>query len=262
MNTRGVTAATDWPEPVEIVNQDGVSHFVLTCEHAARHMPRQYDGLGLSEPDLRRHIAWDIGVAGITRILAERLDAPAFLGTYSRLLIDLNRPLTADSLMPVLSESTQIPGNIDLSETERRHRLKEIFLPYHKAVARHLEKREKAARQTLIAAIHSFTPVFFGKARPWHAGILFARSSLFAHAVIAELARDRSMNIAPNEPYVIDRAGDYTVPIHGEDRGHPAILIEVRQDLISDEAGVIEWSDRLFQALAAVDPALASRFQD
>lgn len=237
----------DWPPAVEIVNEAGASPFVLLCEHASCHIPAEYGRLGLSESEVRRHIGWDIGAAEVARGLAARLDAPLFLGTYSRLLIDLNRPVGEPSSIPVRSEATDIPGNIDLSPEERQRRVERMFLPFHDAVARHLDQR--ADRPTLLVTIHSFTPVYHGVARPWHAGILFDRSKAYGERILARLGREAGLVVAANEPYQIAADGDYAIPIHGEARGHEAILIEIRHDEISDPAGVEAWARRLAAAL-------------
>lgn len=239
----------DWPEAVDVLNENGGSRFVLLCEHASNHMPREYRWLGLDKSHRGRHIAWDIGAAQVARRLSARLDAPAFLSTYSRLLIDLNRPLDTPESIPLRSEDTRIPGNEGLASVERSRRVARIFAPYHERVAAHLDCRAAAGRATQIVTIHSFTPVFLGVGRPWHAGVLFGDASGLAQAILRGLRADPSLNVAPNEPYVINRDSDYAVPIHGDDRGIPAVLIEIRQDLISDEAGVAEWTDRLAAAL-------------
>ncbi|MER9234473.1 N-formylglutamate amidohydrolase [Mesorhizobium sp. M0622] len=198
-----------------------------------------------------RHIAWDIGAAEVTRTLSKLLDAPAFLSSYSRLLIDLNRPLGSSGSIPVLSEDTDIPGNIDLDAAERSRRAEIMFAPFHDRVAAHLDDRAKKGRPTRIATIHSFTPVFLGVSRSWHAGVLYDRAIDFGQAVLAGLSTDRALNVAANEPYVISRDGDYAIPIHGDDRGIPAILIEIRQDLLASRTGIEEWAKRLAAALPA-----------
>lgn len=242
---------TDWPEAVEVLNENGCSQIVLLCEHASNHMPREYAWLGLDERHRRRHIAWDIGAAEVTRRLAARLDAPAFFSTYSRLLIDLNRPPETPDSIPLYSEGTHIPGNAGIAPAERARRIERIFAPFHERVAAHLDRRAAAGRTTQIVTIHSFTPVFLGVRRPWHAGVLFGGASDLAETILQGLRADPSLSVAPNQPYVISRDSDYAVPVHGDDRGIPAVLIEIRQDLISDEAGVAEWTDRLAAALPA-----------
>jgi predicted N-formylglutamate amidohydrolase len=248
---RGSAAAGgDWPAPVEILNPSGRSETVLVCEHASNHMPAEYAGLGVSAEDRQRHIAWDIGAAEVTRGLAARLDAAAFLGTYSRLLIDLNRPVDVPSSMPVLSEATPIPGNVAIADAERVRRIERIFRPFQAAIADHLTARLAAGRPTRIVAVHSFTPVYLGVPRPWHAGVLYDQAKSLGDAVLAGLAADPRLVVAANVPYVIGRTEDYTVPVHGNDRDIPAVLIEIRQDLIAAGEGVDEWVGRLAKVLA------------
>jgi predicted N-formylglutamate amidohydrolase len=237
--------AADWPDAVETVNPSGSSEIVLICEHASNHMPAEYRGLGVPPADLQTHIAWDVGAADVTRGLAGVLDAPAFLGTYSRLLIDLNRPFESPASIPAQSEATDIPGNLSLGEAEIERRRRTMFTPFHDRVASYLDRRRAAGRPTWIVTIHSFTPVFLGVARPWHAGILFDQSRDFAETVIEGLARGSGLNVAANQPYTVDREGDYAIPVHGTDRDLPAILVEIRNDLIADVYGIAEWVGRL-----------------
>lgn len=235
-----------------MLNAEGASDIVLICEHASNHMPAEYDGLGLSAADRERHIAWDIGTEALARGLAARLDAVCFLGRYSRLLIDLNRPLESPTSIPLRSEATVIPGNQRLPAGEKQRRAERIFTPFHTRISHHLDGRATARRRTLIVAIHSFTPVYFGRGRLWHAGILFDGARELARRVIGRLAADPSLVIGANQPYVIDRMEDYAVPIHGEDRQLPAILVEVRQDLLASPAGIADWVGRLENALAGL----------
>lgn len=244
----------DWPQAVEVVNEGGRSGIVLLCEHASNHMPARYGGLGLDTLHLQRHIAWDIGAAEVTRRLSARLDAPAFLSNYSRLLIDLNRPLGSRGSIPARSEDTDIPGNADMDEAERTHRAAIMFMPFHDEVARHLDSRQATGRPTRIVTIHSFTPVFLGERRPWHAGVLYDRAAALGEALIDGLRADPSLNVAANVPYVISEDADYAVPIHGDQRGIEAVLVEIRQDLLADEAGIEEWTERMAAALTPQAP--------
>jgi predicted N-formylglutamate amidohydrolase len=248
-----MTAQTekDWPDAVEVLNEHGHSDIVLLCEHASNHMPAEYRQLGLDATHLQRHIAWDIGAAEVTRLLSARLDAPAFLSGYSRLLIDLNRPLGTPGSIPVLSEDTGIPGNVGIDAAERDRRAKIMFSPFHDRVTAHLDRRAAEGRATRIVTIHSFTPVFLGVARPWHAGVLHEHAAGLAEAILSGLRADTALNVAANVPYVISRDADYAVPVHGDDRGIPAVLIEIRQDLLANRAGIEEWADRLAAALPA-----------
>ncbi|MBZ9674505.1 N-formylglutamate amidohydrolase [Mesorhizobium sp. ES1-1] len=246
-----MSAHTDWPDAVEVLNERGGCDVVLLCEHASNHIPAEYRQLGLEAANLQHHIAWDIGAARVTRLLATRLDAPAFLGGYSRLLIDLNRPLGSPGSIPVRSEDTDIPGNVGIDAAERARRAEIMFSPFHDRVAAHLDLRIAEGRPTRIVTIHSFTPVFVGVARPWHAGVLHGAASDLAEALISGLCKDAALNVEANVPYIISRDGDYAVPVHGDDRGIPAILVEIRQDLLSSRSGIEDWANRLAVALPA-----------
>jgi predicted N-formylglutamate amidohydrolase len=237
-------------------NEDGTSPYVLLCEHASNYIPARYADLGLHGPDLRRHIAWDIGAADVARLLSRRLDAPLFLSGYSRLLIDCNRPLLTPTSIPTRSEDTEIPGNHGLTADERQRRADAFFTPFHERITMALDRRARAGTRTIVVGMHSFTPVFRGVARPWHAGVLYAAAAPFGQALVARLAADPGLNVGDNQPYQIGPDTDYTVPIHGDRRGISAALIEVRQDLIDSEAGVEEWAQRLTAALAEVAASL------
>ena len=239
------------PPPVEAVNAAGTSPIVLICEHASRFIPRRYAGLGLAESHLQRHIAWDIGAAAVARCLSQRLDAALVLAGYSRLLIDLNRPIASATSIPVISESTPIPGNENLTDAERTQRAAEFFTPFQSRVAQLLDHRLADRRRSIIVAIHSFTPVFKGVPRPWQAGILFRRSAAFGRALAEALGGAAAM-IAENQPYQIEDDGDYTIPVHGEAKGLDAVLVELRQDLVAAGSGAIAWANRLATALERV----------
>jgi len=238
------------PLPVRVVNAQGSSPYVLLCEHASRFIPTEHNGLGLGEADLSRHIAWDIGAAKVAEALSVALDAPLVMAGYSRLLIDLNRPTSSATSIPEISETTVIPGNRDLTAEERARRVALYFEPYQAAVRDLLDARQQAGRPTTIIGVHSFTPVFKGFVRPWEAGILYRKAQGFGHA-LAEALGGPAEAIAENEPYQIEDDSDYTVPVHGEARGLDAVLVEIRQDLIGDDAGAAQWAARLATALAA-----------
>lgn len=239
------------PPPVEVVNEGGTSPCLLICEHASRFIPASYGGLGLPEHELSRHIAWDIGAADVARALSALLDAELVLAGYSRLLIDLNRPVGSPSSIPDVSETTSIPGNTGIGHKERARRIALYFDPFHAEVGRIIAAREAAGRPTVIIGVHSFTPVYMGFARPWHAGVLYRQSQAFGHA-LAEALGGAERFIAENEPYQIDDDGDYTVPVHGEARGLDAVLIEIRQDLVGDTDKARAWAARLATALLEV----------
>ncbi len=243
---------------VTTVNETGASPIVLLCEHASNHIPLEFDSLGLPAHDLTRHIAWDIGVADLARQLSAALDAPLFLSGYSRLLIDCNRPIGVPTSIPEMSETTPIPGNLELTAQQRQSRAERFWHPFQNAISAHLDARQAAGRPTLVIGVHSFTPVFKGFVRPWHAGILYEPhieagdpSRVLGADLLAAL-KDANVAIEANQPYQISDSSDHTVPVHGRARGLPACLIEIRQDLLADAAGIESWTKRLIPALAQI----------
>jgi predicted N-formylglutamate amidohydrolase len=238
----------DEPPPYGVINPDGTSDVLLLCEHALPRVPRRLDHLGLPKVERLRHIGWDIGAMALAQDLSSRLDAALFHTNYSRLVVDCNRPLDNASLMPEVSEATHIPGNKDLAAGDRAQRLDTLFHPFQTAVSRRLELRSAASKPTFVVGMHSYTPVYKGVRRPWHAGILYGGAAEFAGRLIQALSQEDGMVIGDNEPYQIDH-DDYTVPVHGDARGLPAVLIEVRHDLIAHARGVAEWAVRIERCL-------------
>ena len=237
--------------PVTLENEAGTSPFFLTCDHAGRAFPRRLGTLGLPEHETWRHIAWDIGIGRVGRELSRLLDAAVVLQTYSRLVIDCNRDPEVPSSIPEISETTEIPGNHGLSKAERATRVESIFRPYHDAISAALDRRGTAGQLSVVVALHSFTPVFKGVARPWHVAVLFNRDSRLAHALAELLRGEGGLMVGENEPYAVSDLTDYTVPVHGERRGLPHVEIEIRQDLIARPEGQREWAERLARLLPA-----------
>jgi predicted N-formylglutamate amidohydrolase len=241
----------DEPDPVSLENEAGSSIFFLTCDHAGRAFPRRLGTLGLPQSETKRHIAWDIGIGGVGRELSRLLDAAVILQTYSRLVVDCNRDPEVASSIPEISETTEIPGNRCINEAERKLRLETIFHPYHAAIAAALDRRAAAGRASVLVALHSFTPIFKGVARPWHVAVLFNRDPFLAHPLAELLRAEGDLVVGENEPYQVSDLTDYTVPVHGERRGLPHVEIEIRQDLIADAAGQRAWAQRLARLLPA-----------
>ncbi|WP_024899880.1 N-formylglutamate amidohydrolase [Brucella rhizosphaerae] len=237
--------AIDEPPPYAVLNPDGASPYLLLCEHASNRIPRALGDLGLPEAERQRHIAWDIGVSALAQRLSHALDAPLFMANYSRLVIDCNRPLEAPSAIPEVSETTVILGNMGLSNAERAQRIETLFNPFAAAVSRRLDLLQQQGRRTLVVGIHSFTPVYFGNQRPWHAGVLYGEATAFAQSLMGGLRMDPHLTIGDNEPYNIHPDEDYTVPVHADNRGLPGVLLEVRHDLIDTLEGVDAWAARL-----------------
>ena len=237
--------ASDEPPAVETVNPDGKSAYVITCEHAGHRIPRSLGTLGLDDSERFRHIGWDIGAADVARRLSAMLDAPLVLQTYSRLVIDCNRSVDRPDAIPVVSETTEIPGNRDLTRSAAEARAIEVHQPYHDEIVRLLDGRRDTGTPTMLIAMHSFTPVFKGVGRPWHVGFLFNRDARLSDALLPHAHSDGELTVGINEPYAIGDLSDYTIPVHGERRGIPNVEFEVRQDLIETVAGQTAWAERL-----------------
>jgi predicted N-formylglutamate amidohydrolase len=233
------------PPPVTRLRPAGTSLFLLLGDHAGCAIPSSLGDLGLPESERQRHIGWDIGVSGLGRALSARLDATFLSQHYSRLVIDCNRDPASSGAVPDVSDGTAIPGNAALSAADRAERVAAIHAPYHEAIARTLDARAEAARPTIVIALHSFTPVFGGTARPWHVGVLHGGGDArFARAVLGRLGQEAGLVVGDNEPYRMDGT-DHSVPRHCFPRQLPYVELEVRQDLIAAPAQQREWAERL-----------------
>ena len=236
---------------MRVLREDGHSDLLLTADHAGRAIPRSLGRLGLPESELERHIAYDIGIAGVTERLSAALDATAVLQTYSRLVIDCNRDPSVPSSIPEISEATEVPGNRALPNEARAARRQDIFEPYHARIRALLDARQAAARHTVFVAMHSFTPVFKGELRAMQVGVLFNRDVRLAAIMLDLLRAEGDLVVGDNAPYAVSDVTDYGVPVHAERRGLPHVEIEIRQDLIADEAGQAAWAARFARLLTA-----------
>lgn len=245
--------APDDPAPVLEHNATGPSPLFLTCDHYGRLTPRALGDLGVPAAEWERHIAWDIGIGAVTTKLSEALGAHMIAQRYSRLVIDCNRPPGVPSSIPVLSEATRIPGNEAIANADRKARRIEIFEPYHARIAAILDARARDKRATILMAMHSFTPVYAGVARPWHIGTLYSRDKRLANILLALLHAEGDLVVGDNQPYAATDATDYCIPVHAEPRKLIHCGIEIRQDLIADEAGQQAWAERLTRILRAVE---------
>jgi predicted N-formylglutamate amidohydrolase len=239
-------------------NADGRSPFLFTSDHYGRLVPKVLGDLGLPESELARHIAWDIGIAGVAEALSNHLDAHLIAQRYSRLVIDCNRPPGAASSIPILSEATTVPGNEGISREAAEIRRREVFDPYHRRIDEAIEQRLRDKRPTILVSLHSFTPVYAGIARPWHIAALYQRDTTLPPLLLRAFRAEGDLVIGDNEPYAVNDATDYTIPVHGEARGLINSGIEIRQDLIADPSGQRQWAERLARILGAVGETLGS----
>lgn len=242
----------DEPDAFRVERPQGRSPYFITCDHAGARVPRRLGSLGVSAEDMGRHIAWDIGAGAVATRLAAALDAVAILQTYSRLVIDCNRKPGIPESIVRMSESTRIPGNEVVTVEEAAAREREVFRPYHDRIRTELDIRKSQQRTTALISVHSFTPRFHGVQRPWQAGVLYNKDARLAIELLKRLRAEPGLVVGDNEPYSVGDTTDYTIPEHGERRGLLHVGIELRQDLISAEAGQIEWAERLARALVSI----------
>ncbi|MDR6634314.1 putative N-formylglutamate amidohydrolase [Phyllobacterium sp. 1468] len=243
------TVADDWA-PVRVSNPDGRSRFVILCDHASNYIPDGFGSLGLDPDDLQKHIAWDPGALGVSEVMSRDLDAPLVESCVSRLMIDCNRPLDAPDLVPSLSEVTTIPGNVDLDEAARLRRVTLSHGPYHTAIEKLAgERTTKGLPDPIYVAVHSYTPVYRGIERPWHIGIIHDDDDRVAAPLIAGLQALKLFNVGINQPYSPADRVYYTLERHASAFGLPAVMIEIRNDLITTPSEEQAWGVMLSRLL-------------
>jgi predicted N-formylglutamate amidohydrolase len=245
--------------PVVEHNPEGRSPFLLTSDHFGRALPERLGDLGLPASELTRHIAWDIGIAGVARALSAHLDAHLIAQAYSRLVIDCNRPFTSPSSIPLMSEATTIPGNEGLAREAVEARRREVFEPYHRRITDVIDRRLREGIPTVLVSLHSFTPVYAGIKRPWHVGTLYQTDTRLPLLLLKGLRAQADLVVGDNEPYAVSNETDYTIPVHGEARGLMNTGIEIRQDLISDQSGETEWAERLANIFGEIEATLRAQ---
>lgn len=225
---------------------------LLVCDHASNRIPAELHDLGLTANELATHIAWDIGAARVSKLLAEALQVPVVQASTSRLVVDCNRRLDDPSAFPASSGGVAVPGNQHLTEDDRLARAERFYWPYHHAIRDQVRELETLAAAPAIIAIHSFTPELNGVPRPWHLGALWDKDSRIAQPFLEGFGRQSDIVVGDNEPYSGRHPADFTLDHHAEAEGLPHLGIEVRQELIADEAGARRWTEVLVGALRPI----------
>jgi predicted N-formylglutamate amidohydrolase len=245
------------PHPVEVIEGSWRSGVILLCDHASNAVPPDLGDLGVPPEQFKRHIAYDIGAAAVTRGLARRLNAPALLTTFSRLVIDPNRGRDDPTLIMRLSDGAVVPGNRHVDAAETARRIARFYDPYDAAIDAEVERAMAEGVTPAIVAVHSFTPRWRGHPRPWHVGMLWDADQRLARPLLEGLEAEGGLVVGDNEPYDGALAGD-TLDRHATRRGLANALIEIRQDLIADEAGAEAWAERFARLLRPLlaDPTL------
>ncbi len=256
--------STAQPEPhpaycksFEIVRASpGGSSFLVLCDHATNRLPPEYGTLGLDESQLKRHIAYDIGALGVALDMGRRLQSTVISTGFSRLLIDPNRGEDDPTLVMQISDGALVPGNVHIDDAERARRIERYFMPYHAAIAEEIDAVQARGVIPAIVSIHSFTENWRGVPRKWHAAVLWDKDPRLAVPLLRKLRERTGLEIGDNEPYTGYLRND-SIFRHATVRGLPNVLVEVRQDLIRDAKGQLEWAELLADCLASIlaDPA-------
>lgn len=239
-------------DSVRVTNRDGKGAYVLTCDHASNFMPPEFGTLGLPENELGRHIAWDPGALAVAGKMAAALDATLVETCISRLVLDCNRSLDAPDLVPLVSETTTIPGNEGLSPQERQARIARCWQPFHDAVDSVIAERLARGQETRLVSVHSFTPVYKGVDRPWQIGVIHDDDTRLARPLIRALNGVVGLNVGANQPYSPADRVYFTLERHARPRNLPCAMIEIRNDEVADEAGCRKWAGLLSTLLDQV----------
>ena len=240
------------PPAVRLTNGDSREPALLVADHAGLAIPARLGRLGLDQAELARHIACDIGVAEVGAHLAAALDLALVESGYSRLIIDCNRPPDDHTSIREIADGTVIPGNRNLSATDRHARRRLVFDPYHAAIAERLDAIQSRGLRPALVSLHSFTPIMRGVERPWHVGVLSGADRRMADPIIAALRQGTDWVVGDNQPYSgLDPYG-WTIESHALPQGRPNVLLEIRQDLIATPVGAAETASRLTPFLRTV----------
>jgi predicted N-formylglutamate amidohydrolase len=225
---------------IEQIEGDYEGRLVFTCEHASQELPEPWTWPKADRWLIDTHWASDIGAAAFTRRVARLMNAPAILSRFSRLLIDPNRPLDSDTLFRTTADGRTIHLNESLLEAERQRRIDDFYVPYHRAVGAMVSR----SRGDTVFAIHSFTDNYEGDRRTLEVGVLFDDDEEPAYRLMHHL-EDSGFHALPNQPWSGKAGLAYSAVRHAREFGRCALEIEVRQDLIVEEAFAV----RLAQAL-------------
>lgn len=232
-----------------IYNKNDQNNIILLCDHASHFIPKKYNKLGLSLKDIKRHIGWDIGALKLAKKISKKINATLIYSGYSRLLVDCNRPLKAKEAFTQKSEDTIVPGNINIKKKEKNLRAKKYYFPYHNQIKKIIENKIKIKCIPIIVSIHSFTPKYLNKIRPWHIGLLFINDKRLTTHFSKEIKKNKKLVLGLNQPYKMGLEGDFTIPFFAEINGLPYVLIEMRQDLLIKKETIFYWSNLISKIL-------------
>lgn len=241
------------PPAVEVRNADKLGRAIIICDHASNAVPVALDGLGVAPRTLERHVAYDIGARGVAEHLSDALGLPAVIAGYSRLVIDINRPLDDFTSVREIYDGDIIPANRFLSSTDLAERANALFHPYHDAVAHELARIIETGYRPAIISVHSFTESYRGDDRPWQLGVLSAEDRRMADPTLRGLrARRPDLTIGDNKPYSGLDAYGCSIETHASPHDYANVLFEIRQDVIRDATGQVAYGALLAEVLDEV----------
>ncbi len=248
---RKTLLSLDDVSPYITLNPNSITPVLLVCDHASNRFPKSLGTMGLDYLDRLSHITVDIGSRATTESLAKQLNTTAILCQYSRLIVDCNRNLSDNSAYLDKSDGVDIPGNQNLNNNEKEIRESEIYWPYHNAIDTQISRLKRQKVSPIIISIHSFTPVFNGNKRECEVGVLWDKDPTTARIFINKLT-DAGFLVGDNKPYSGKDLEDFTLDYHAETIGLPHVGIEIRQDLINHDDGVIRISNALQQVISSL----------
>ncbi len=238
----------------ECLNESAISNVLVLCDHASNRVPPDVNGgsLGISDADMNRHIAYDIGARGTALHLAKALGAPMLASRFSRLVIDPNRGEDDPTILMKIYDHTIIEGNRHAGAAEKKRRIEAYHRPYHAAIDAALAAITARGEAPVILSIHSYTPQLNGRPkRPWHIGVLWDQDPRIPVPLMEKLAADPDIVVGNNEPYSGELRGD-TMYHHATKNGYAHVLIELRHDLIDTPEGEEKWAAILARPLAEI----------
>ena len=229
--------------------------WILLGDHAGSFFPGRTKQLGLSLADRERHITYDLGIKALLERLFILTGATILMGNYSRLVIDLNRPLSYADSVTLQSDGIPIPGNQDANDQDLWQRQEEIFWPYHRAIEATLKNLLGHGLKPKIMSLHSFCCQLQGfEKRPWHAGVLWNKDDRLAGKLYNFLKQKTKWQIGNNQPYSGQDPCSFTLPFHAEPLDLPHVLLEIRQDMLESTAQVEDWALLLADFINEADP--------
>ncbi len=243
--------ADDHLPSVEVLNAGGNGDFVFVCEHASNRIPMRYQNLGLDAAARDSHAAWDPGARAVAIALATEFNSPLVASTVSRLVYDCNRPPASPGAFSGQSELIEIVANQTLGIEQKEQRIASVYEPFRQTLCETIDRQTERSGSPALITIHSFTPTYFGNAREVELGILHDVDTRLADQLLAIAPQLTRLITRRNEPYGPQDGVTHTLQEHAVPRGLANVMIEIRNDLLSDERSIEAVSESLIKMISA-----------